>query len=398
MSLTTTPQNTESHRSVGLEAPAFRYKAKDRALIIGAGLAGCAVAKTLAARGIRCSLFDANDGPASGASAVPNAVFKPHLSKQTSIEQQFINHCFQRLLIELKQNDTQLQAAGLYQKVRDPSALSHDVHWQHAPRPNRSNSADSLVFAANAGALDPATLCRKWLQNNSIDCHFGTAIDAIHPTEDSWIVTDVAGRERGRGQLLILANAVAAKRFIDFPALVPVAGQISLFDHRSTEPVICDSGCLTPTMNGVWSGATFRQGESAPALSDADDQLNLARCLRFFQPQSHQPLTAWCGVRCTTTDHLPVVGAAPDISHYEASYQDLHHGRRRQQFPAARYQQGLYLLTGLGSRGLVQSLYSAECLADIIFGTDLTPPALRTAIHPARFLIRNLRKSPAIRV
>ncbi len=51
------------------------------ALVIGAGLAGCAVAERLAARGWRVDLVERDSAAASGASGLRAAVFQPHASR-----------------------------------------------------------------------------------------------------------------------------------------------------------------------------------------------------------------------------------------------------------------------------------------------------------------------------
>ena len=53
-----------------------------QALVIGAGLAGAAVAAALCQRGWRITLLDAAPGPAQAASALPVGVLSPHLTRQ----------------------------------------------------------------------------------------------------------------------------------------------------------------------------------------------------------------------------------------------------------------------------------------------------------------------------
>jgi tRNA 5-methylaminomethyl-2-thiouridine biosynthesis bifunctional protein len=99
----------------------------------------------------------------------------------------------------------------------------------------------------------------------------------------------------------------------------------------------------------------------------------------------------------TTPDRYPMVGAVPDVDYCRQTYAELRHGRVGQVFPAARYQKNLYLLGGLGSRGLTTSGLCAELLASLLMGEPLPMQAtLYQQLHPARFLIRQLRRGAAL--
>ena len=89
-----------------------------------------------------------------------------------------------------------------------------------------------------------------------------------------------------------------------------------------------------------------------------------------------------------------MVGGIAESDFYSTAYQELHHGRKHQKFPAARHVDGLYITAGMGSRGVTQALYAAELLADIIKGDFKAKPEIYSAINPARFLMKKLRRGP----
>ncbi len=400
MSPTTTPLRIDPHRSVGLEAPSYTFKQSDHALIIGAGLAGCAIAKTLADKGMRCTVFDASSGIAAGASSVPTAIFKPYVSLHPSTEQRFINTCFERLLETLANERIAIQTRGLYQTIRSDTDIRQSLYWQrHSTADNNTHTPPHSLFSPDAGAIRPAELCKRWIKHRNIHCRTNVAINSINKTDGLWSVKGNDQQTLGTGQLLVLANAMGINKLLPDQPFFSVAGQINHFSCSTSGPVICNRGYLVPANNGVWSGATFHRGETTEILRSADTEKNLQRCLQYFPVASNQPVSAWCGIRCTTPDHMPVAGAVPDLNHYATAYRELHHGRRQQDFPAGQYEAGLYVMAGLGSRGLVQALYTAECLADIIFGGQVIGESIKQAIHPARFLMRRLKKrsyTPAI--
>ena len=83
----------------------------------------------------------------------------------------------------------------------------------------------------------------------------------------------------------------------------------------------------------------------------------------------------------------------PDHAVYRTDYAHLRHGQHWVRYPAATYHPGLYVLTGLGARGLTEAPLAAELLACHITGEPW--PLERdvvTALHPARFLVRDLKR------
>lgn len=341
---------------------------------------------------MQCTLFDSNDGVALGTSSVPVAVFKPHKSNTTSTEQRYINYCFNFLTEYLSAVKSEILASGLYQVVASTSGYKHSVFWQTGNAVNSLQNA-ATIFCADAGAANPASLCRHWVSHPNIECHFSQSIQFIVRDGDSWLVKDDQNKTVGRGDLIILTNAMTVTRFIPELSLTPVSGQISQFKNNQRGPVICSNGCIVRTKNGVWSGATFHRYVDTRSLSEADDLVNLQRLRHLAGIHNPDRLQSWSGVRYTTPDRLPVVGPVPDYGYYRRAYCDLHHGKNRQYYPPARYQPGLYVLTGLGSQGLLQALFSAECLADSVFGRCQIDESIKRSIHPARFILRMLRRT-----
>jgi len=95
---------------------------------------------------------------------------------------------------------------------------------------------------------------------------------------------------------------------------------------------------------------------------------------------------------------LPIVGAVPDQSFYHQAYAALRHGANHKRWPEAQYIPDLYTLTGMGSRGLVLASLCADLLCQIITPNvqdegQYNLHAYLPLLHPARFLIRNLKRS-----
>src|SRR5690606_30899710 len=98
-------------------------------------------------------------------------------------------------------------------------------------------------------------------------------------------------------------------------------------------------------------------------------------------------------LRCVARDHLPIVGPVEDVDAMLRLYGGLRQNARRRFSERAAPLPGLYINTAHASHGLTSTPLAAEYLASLVAGE--TPPLLREqahALHPARFLIRRLKR------
>lgn len=94
------------------------------------------------------------------------------------------------------------------------------------------------------------------------------------------------------------------------------------------------------------------------------------------------------GSRASVRDHLPLVGAVPDLMALEGEWPAL---LRNDRLPLPRVD-GLWMICALGGRGLLWSLLAAEHVAAELSNTpSLLNDRLARAIDPGRFLKRSLR-------
>jgi tRNA 5-methylaminomethyl-2-thiouridine biosynthesis bifunctional protein len=68
-----------------LRRPDLPSATPDRAVVIGGGLAGAAVASSLARRGWQVDVLDAAQHPAAGASSLPAGLLAPHTSPDDNL-------------------------------------------------------------------------------------------------------------------------------------------------------------------------------------------------------------------------------------------------------------------------------------------------------------------------
>ncbi|MCP4007966.1 MAG: FAD-dependent 5-carboxymethylaminomethyl-2-thiouridine(34) oxidoreductase MnmC, partial [Proteobacteria bacterium] len=258
------------------------------------------------------------------------------------------------------------------------------------------------ILIHQAGALSPASLCRALLDHPNIELRLSTPVIEIS-NKDTRPKLTLSEGDSLNVDALVLANGFQIAQFSKNTPITPVRGQTSsaqLTPDQYPNHALRHAGYLLGipgNKQNVVFGASYVRGNSEQDLRTTETRQDLeilqrnlpklAGCLTDIKP-SH------AGVRATTTDRWPIVGPLADADFYQREYADLYQGKQYKAYPAGHYQVGIYILSGLGSRGLTSAAYCANILAHIMLGN--VPPApdrVLQALHPARFLIRKLRKA-----
>lgn len=381
------------------------------AIVIGAGLAGCALAERLAVRGWRVSVLDRHAEPAGAASGNLAGILRPMLSRDDNLASRLNRACFLHLHRNWQRLDYLGQPPrrnldGILQIARDDAHAVIQHEWltgndypaefvRFLDQAAASRCVDTAVarggwWFPQGGWASPASLCRAWLNagGGNIDFTGGTEIASVQPAGAAWRVLDPDGNILAEAPVVIYATGVNSLAHIVGLPITPIRGQVSHLQAGTLPKLkhaVCSEGYLTPALNGVHClGASYLKDRFDRELSQqehTDNLLRLGRMLpgaeRAFDADAMQGRV---GFRATTPDHLPLVGALPDFA------QTLKTGVRLNTFPRHA---GLFGLLGLGSRGLVWSSLLAEHLASVINQEPLPLPGDQIdAIDPARFALR----------
>jgi tRNA 5-methylaminomethyl-2-thiouridine biosynthesis bifunctional protein len=385
------------------------------AIVIGAGIAGCAVSERLAARGWCIELIDRQPVPAQEASGNPAGVVLPRIAKDDALAARFSRACYLYALRRLQRlPGARWGDCGVFQIAKDVAheSLQRDAITRH-PFPvayveflERDTAAERLGhpvahggwwFPA-AGWVDPSSVCRALLETagQNITPHFKQEIARLEYADKRWHALDSTGKLIASAAHVVLANAAAANRLLSVPLpLISVRGQVSFLPpahHPSlaaVKTVLCRSSYLTPPAAGtVCFGASFDPKDPDPALRLVDHQENLDRldellpgCTAGIVADS---LNGRVGFRTATPDHLPLVGTLAALT--AATRKDV----RLDTLPRAA---GLHVLVGLGARGIVWAPLVAELLAAQLNGEPLPlEQELVAAIDPARAELKAFRQ------
>ncbi len=360
-----------------------------RCVVIGSGLAGAAVAASLARRGWQVLVLDECGAPAGGASGLPAGLLAPHVSPDDSLLSRLSRS---GVRMTLQQCQTMLTAredwerSGVLQRVM-PDADKHlplelTQAWPEAAA-DWSRMADASELAASGLAEDdkafrhsaaawvkPASLVKAWLATPGVTWRGNTKVASLVSGNRSWHLKDEVGQTLEEADLVVIAAgfgslALATGVTDKPPALQAIRGQVSWTDARAGEgrmPVNGHGSFIpaVPLAQGLAAifGATFERDEDAAGIKPQDHGDNLTRLKELLPGLDLSPsagLEGWAGIRCATPGRLPVLSPIA----YEGHAQ-------------------VWLCTGMGSRGLSFAHLCSELMAARLHGEPL-PLELRLA-------------------
>ena len=389
------------------------------ALIVGAGLAGCAAAWALAEQGIGSVLIDRHGAPAMEASSNPASIFHGTVNAADGVHARFNRaaalQAQRAVQCAIDAHGVRGAAGGLLRlHAGDPAAmqallarLGLPPGYVEALNAAAAGRVAGLPLAQPAwhfpggGWVDPAGLARAFVERAGAATRFrgNTAVAALRRGAQGWQLLDAGARVLAAAPVVVLANAGDALRLLggEHWPVTRVRGQITLLD-LAQQPLrlpripVAGSGYLLPALDGdALFGATAQAGDDDPAVRAADHAYNLIRlrhlsaaCLADADPPP-AALHGRVGWRLLTQDRLPLIGPVPRLD--DAALQA--------QTPLARLPRlpGLHLWAGLGSRGITWAALGAQLLAARISGAPWPlERSLADGVDPARFALRRARR------
>lgn len=362
-----------------------------RVIVVGAGLAGSAVAYSLARRGWQVDVLDRADTPASGASGLPSGIVAPHVSPDDSGLSRLSRAGVRMTLLRAAaclQAGTDWSLSGVLEhRVEGKRGLPDAPAWREPGQPGWFWSHEATaeqragaqlppdapaLWHAHAGWLRPAALVRAQLQHPNIEWHGAAEVAQLQRHGSQWQLTDASGALLAQAPRVVLATAYPTAALLHhlWPHLPlnALRGQIT-WDWLDRLPPQLQEELPPFPVNGYGNwvigradrngrtepcwilGSTFERGATDPTTKPQDQVANserLQRLLPSLAPglQSHWPAAqAWAAVRCTLPDRLPAVGPVNE-----------------EQLP------GLMLCTGMGARGLTLSVLCGEWIGAYLHG------------------------------
>lgn len=356
-------------------------EAPGRCAVIGAGLAGAAVAASLARRGWQVTVLDAAGRPAAGASGLPAGVLAPHVSPDDALLSRLTRAGIRATWLELErllEEGRDWRASGVLERrpdgdTRVPAGWSErgpNESWpaNAAQLANAGLPADApALWHARAGWVRPWRLIEAWLREPGVEFRGNTPVARLTRSDAGWQLLGAAGQLLAEADRVVVAAGYESGRFAPGLPLQPVRGQVAwgrMADDLElpATPLNGDGHLITHVPEGenalLWlTGATFDRDSTGLAPQAADAEANRERLERLHPGAAaalapafeHGEAQAWVGVRCASGDRRPLVGPLADA--------------------------GLWACTALGSRGLTFAALCAELLAAQWHGEPLPLPA-----------------------
>lgn len=393
-----------------------------RALVIGAGLAGCATASSLAARGWQVSLLDRHAGVAEEASGNPQGVLYLKLSAHGTALSQLIVSGFgyTRRLLETLQRGTDWDDCGVLQLAFNAkeaerhaqlaAAFPEDLlQWLEQPEAQARAGvglAHGGLYYPEGGWVHPPALCQAQAAQPNVTLLSHREALELRKVENQWQAFD-GERLLASAPVVVLAGAAEIKRFAQSAELPlkRIRGQITRL--AQTEPsqalatVVCAEGYVAPARLGEHTlGASFDFNSDDLTPTIAEHQGNLAMLEEIstdlvarlnIAAQPADSLQGRAAFRCTSPDYLPIVGPLADREAFLSAYAALSKDARQVPDIACPWLDGFYVNSGHGSRGLITAPLSGELLAAWLDNEPLPlPRSVAEACHPNRFALRRL--------
>ena len=354
--------------------------------VIGAGIAGAALARAFAVLGVGVAMIEGNR-PGAGASGFPAALVTPRLDTGDDG-------------IAALHAQALTRAATLYAAIPDAVIETGVLQLEQTPRdmgrfakvavqPVWAEGAmqvrDAVACAArleepvdrgglwmrDAMAVRPAVVLDGWL---GAAARITATAGRVEPAGEGWRVLDADGAVIVEADVVVVAAGWGTVGLVPALPLAPVRGQADWVEGMEGGAVAW-GGYAAPTGRGLLFGATHDRGEADGEPSEEASGRNLATVAARLPGLAARiseagPVQSRTAIRATTPDRLPMAGAVP--------------GR-----------EGLFVLGGLGSRGFCVAPLLAEHVAALATGTASPLPAnLAARITPLRNAIAEALVQP----
>ena len=372
--------------------------------IIGGGIAGASLAFAARKANLNPVIIE-QDRPAAGASGNPAGLIMPRLDVGDTPAGRFHASAYMYAVRQI-QNLASEKSEAFFNNC---GAVLHAADIDDEKRFEKLLSAPALpagwiekaadgIFFPQGGVIDPGSFVRLLIGNTPVRkaragrIKLGPGLTEILLDDGAKLQPDAA----------VIANAYEARRFLQSRSL-PLAGSVGQIDWFPAAPPPASAHAFGPYAapapnGGVVIGATYSPVTGVALIASASATKSNIAAVRGqidgfdcdFPKTETRPRVS---IRCTSPDRMPIVGPAPDWAYYAEEYDGLRTGKQLD-YAAPEYVPNLYFLTGLGSRGLVTApLAAAFLMAEITGAPSPVDQEVAAALHPARFFIRDLKRS-----
>jgi tRNA 5-methylaminomethyl-2-thiouridine biosynthesis bifunctional protein len=335
-----------------------------RVAVVGGGIAGASAARAVRALGGKPLVIEAQ-ALGAGASGNPAALVTPRLDAGLGPPAELFASAFRRAVQLYEDPPEAIISRGVLQLAREPRDRGRfaKIAASDLFEPGALAAAPAGLDQRTALVVEPAPVLSAWAGERRV-----AEVAALRRDGEAWRLLDAAGQQIAQAEVVIVAAGLDSRRLVADLPLRPVRGQAS-WASGPAAPAVAWGGYVLPTRDGLLFGATHDRDDEATDVRAADHARNLETLAAAFPDLAArlagQPLQGRAAIRATTPDRAPIAGEAD----------------------------GLFLLTGFGSRGFSLAPLLAEHVAALALGAPSPLPSdLAVLAAPGRFRDRAARR------
>lgn len=361
--------------------------------IIGAGISGALLAYELSLRGFEVEIFEKNATLYEGASSNESGILSSLILNPQSVLGNFSLNAF-------------VEASRFYRQILDLKLkgvyeFAYTLQMQQRFFTQKDNAyfqiAQNKAFLDYGGHIYPKEILSSLFEKAGVKIYFNHHFSHYERENETFNLIFKNASKRCKFGILIYALGADAKDFLHYEAMLlsRVRGQLThLKPFFKTEfPLSSKAYICPPKSNLQVIGATYDRLNVNPKGQRKNDEENLEKIKEFLRGDEEiEIIGSRVGFRSYSSDRFCIAGAAYDEEFYKQNYKALLWHKNKPQISPQNIP-NLYLSLAQGSRAFSSSVLCARYLCALIndeplgFYADFIPH-----IHPARFLIRKLKK------
>lgn len=385
-------------------------------IVIGAGLAGANVAYSLTKKGVSVRIVDAGIVPGAAASALSWAILHPHYSRDDNPLSKLSREGFLRtrsrlLEIENITGQTLFEQLGCLQMAHDDSIYED---WQRASQlqlpfvlpkdyaelldKKEASERTGLTLARGgyffpmAGMVRAGAFCRALVQASGVPYRGNTEVQKLIRSGDKWQLIGTFGEVVDEASDVVICAAMGSESLLgaNTLGLEPLPGRITLLRDTDLNELKCPvsgEGYVAHMSDGYSAvGATYELERTGPWTERRAHEDNLDKLETLGLKAPEVVVTGgYYGVRASASGRMPILGKAYNEDRLKSAF----YSKADMQKKSLWEEEGLWILTGLGSRGASFSVLCADILAALMTGNPVPADSgLLKTMEPARNLLR----------
>ncbi len=353
--------------------------------IVGAGIAGCALAFIAKSRGKRVLLIDRAAMVATGGSSAAGAFISPKLGKKTALLE--LTNLAYNFATKFYANNFKefFNQSGIVRLPKDIKDAKEFKSYQSyiggeliSPKDLKElgiKSEFEALYFRDGGVCDAQGLCKALVKD--IDFLQAEIKDFKEPFK-------IANK-------VVLANGYEGFRELEYMGISGIWG--SRGDFYSNDNIkVCmhKSVSVSANNNGIIKiGATHIRAKDPTAACMKCDGEPLKELIDEAKKIAHisnlELKETFCGMRSGSRDYFPLVGKVLDTKFLLDNYPQIKNGFKKFEY---KYIKNLYVLNGFGGRGFVFAPLMATWLVEHIFEDK----ELDSRVKPERLFLKWARK------